>query len=407
VNERLIDTYVSSVQALWPGTPEPRLRRSRGSGRAPGRTADEVELVVLPNAAAPRLLVPVGNPTAAARAMLRFSAALSNRDTLKRVGVSVLLRSRADSAFPDRIVVAERAGSMRAYLSDVFGEQVDFSLGLGTARANRKPVLQVFDARGRSIAFVKIGGTEVTEALVRREAGSLERLAEAGLPAELEVPRLLHLGTWEGSTIVAMTALETSFLQRPKRQFEVPAEEMGLFEASFDEGTRPLTDSQLWDQMVTAQKSLTSAGVRLRLGDALEQLRLASEERPLRFGAWHGDWTPWNMSRRRGRLQLWDWERFETGVPMGLDRCHYGVNTVTHTEGFDQKSILRGLELAGVPASPGSDEHLVAAAYLAAIACRYLVGAEGHLGETIADRAEVMLQTLCVWLGVPMEARRG
>ncbi len=156
--------------------------------------------------------------------------------------------------------------------------------------------------------------------------------------------------------------------------------------------------------MVTAQKSLASADVRLRLGDALEQLRLASEDRPLPFGAWHGDWTPWNMSRRRGRLQLWDWERFETGVPMGLDRCHYGVNTITHTQGFDQGSIVRGLELAGIPEEPGSDEHLVAAAYLAAIACRYLVGAEGHRGETIADRAEVMLETLCAWLGAPAEA---
>ena len=54
---------------------------------------------------------------------------------------------------------------------------------------------------------------------------------------------------------------------------------------------------------------------------------------PLPLGAWHGDWTPWNMSRRRGRLQLWDWERFETGVPLGLDRCHYGVNAVVRRDG--------------------------------------------------------------------------
>jgi hypothetical protein len=351
--------------------------------------------------------VPVGNPTAAARAMLRFSAALSTRDTVKRIGVSALLRSRAGAAFPDRIVVSERAGSMRAYLGEVFGEQVDFSLGLGTARANRKPVLQVFDARGRSIAFVKIGGTEVTEALVRREAGSLERLAEADLPAGLEVPRLLHLGTWEGATVVAMTALETSFRQRPRRQFDVPVEEMRHFEAAFDEGTRPLTNSQLWDQMVTAQKSLTSTDARERLGAALEQLRLAGEDRPLPFGGWHGDWTPWNMSRHRGRLQLWDWERFETGVPMGLDRCHYGVNAITHRDGFDQASVLRGLELSHIAEEPGSDEHLVAATYLAAIACRYLVGAESDLGATIADRAQVMLETLCAWIGVPTEARHG
>ena len=405
MTERPIDTYVSSVQALWPGTPEPRLHRSRGSGRSSG--SDEIELVVLPNAQAPRLLVPAGNATAASRAMLRFSAALSTRDTVKRLGVSGLLRARADAPFPDRITVSERAGSLRGYLGDVFGEPVDFSLGLGTARANRKPVLQVFDARGRSIAFVKIGGTEVTEALVRAEAASLQRLAEADLPRVLEVPRLLHIGSWEGSSVLAMTALDTSFLQRPKRQFELPLEEMTQFHAAFAEGDRPLVESPLWDEMVAAQESLGSSDVRRRLGDALEHLRRSAEGRPLPLGAWHGDWTPWNMSRRRGRLQLWDWERFETGVPLGLDRCHYGVNAVTRRDGLDHAAVLRGLELAGVSADPDSQDHLVAAACLATIACRYLVGAESELGDTIADRSLVMLDALRQWLGMPEEARRG
>src|SRR3954454_776794 len=123
MDERLIDTYVSSVQALWPGAPAPRLRRGRGAG--PSTAADETELLVLPHAEAPRLLVPVGNSAAAARSMLRFSAALSTRDTLKRLGVSGLLRVRADAAFPDRITVTEHSGSLRGYLADVFGEPVD------------------------------------------------------------------------------------------------------------------------------------------------------------------------------------------------------------------------------------------------------------------------------------------
>lgn len=409
MGERLIDTYVSSVQALWPGTPEPRLRRSRGSGRAgaAGKAERETELAVLPHAGAPRLLVPVGNPTAAARAMLRFSAALSTGDTVKRLGVSTLLRARAGAAFPDRITVSERAGSMRGYLGEVFGEPVDFSLGLGTARANRKPVLQVFDARGRSLAFVKIGGTEVTEALVRREAGSLQRLAEADLPAEIEVPHLLHLGTWEGATVVAMTALETSFLQRPKRQFDVPVAEMRAFEAAFGEEARPLTDSPFWKQMVATQEALAAETARERLGGALEQLRLEADDQPLSLAGWHGDWTPWNMSRHRGRLQLWDWERFETGVPLGLDRCHYGVNAITRRDGFDQPSVLRGLELAGITADSGRQDHLVAAAYLAAITCRYLEGAESDLGAVIADSSRVMLETLCTWLGSQPQGRHG
>jgi hypothetical protein len=405
VNERLIDTYVSSVQTLWPGTPEPRLRRGRGSG-SPSATG-ETELAVLPHAGAPRLLVPMGNPMAAARAMLRFSAALSTPDTVMRLGVSGLLRARAGAVFPDRIMVTERAGSLRGYLGDLFGEPVDFSLGLGTARANRKPVLQLFDARGRSIAFVKIGGTEVTDALIRAEAASLQRLAEADLPRELEVPRLLHLGIWEGATVVAMTALETSFLQRPRRQFDVPVDEMRRFHATFGEGSRPLTESPLWYQMVIVQESLASFRIRERLGEALEHLSRAAEDRPLPVGASHGDWTPWNMGRRHGRLQLWDWERFETGVPLGLDRCHYGVNAVTRRDGLNVDTVLHGLELAGATVDTRGGDYLAAAAYLAAITCRYLVGAESDLGHTIADRSLVMLETLCRWLGLQSGLRRG
>ncbi len=411
MDERLIDTYVSSVRALWPGEPGPRLHRSRGPGRAPSGTGEQdggdVELMVLPNAQSPRLLVPAGNAAAGARAMLRFSAALSVGDTVKRLGVSALLRTRAGAAFPDRITVAERAGSLRLHLGEVFGEPVDLSLGLGTARANRKPVLQVFDTRGRSLAFVKIGDTEVTRDLVRAEAAALQRLGETELPPVLEVPRLLHLGTWEGATVLAMTALETSFRQRPSRQFEIPTVEMAQLATAFAEPGTTLEDSDLWRSMAATVNGLRQPTVRERFGAALEVLRERAAGRPLSLGGWHGDWTPWNMSRLRGRLQLWDWERFETGVPLGLDRCHYAVNAVTRRDGVDQASIRRGLELAGVRDDAGDADHLLGATYLAAITSRYLAGAESERGEAIADRSREMLTALTGWLRMPAEITRG
>jgi hypothetical protein len=359
--------------------------------------------------------VPAGNPAAAARAMLRFSASLSTADTVKRLGVSALLRARSDVAFPDRIAVQERTGSLRHHLGEVFGEPVDFSLGLGTARANRKPVLQVFDARGRNLAFVKIGGTPVTEALVRAEAASLQRLGEAELPRMFEVPRLLHLGRWEGASLVAMTTLQTSFRQRPSRQYVVPVEAMALLHGAFAEEARTLAEMPLWESMALAQASLVSSATRDRLGEALDALGHAAADRPLPTGAWHGDWTPWNMSRRRGRLQLWDWERFETGVPLGLDRCHYAVNAVCRRDGVSLESVTRGLELAGIrqdrvtegAPEDATEDRLVAATYLAAITCRYLVGAESELGDVIADRSLVMLEALRAWLGLPAGVRRG
>ncbi len=224
---------------------------------------------MLPSSQAPRILVPAGNPVAASRAMLRFSSALSDADTVKRLGVSALLRGRAYAPFPDRITVAERAGSLRSHLGDVFGEPVDLSIGLGTARANRKPVLQVFDARGRSLAFVKIGVTPVTEELVQAEAAGLRRLGEADLPELFEVPRLLHAGTWDGRSVVAMTSVQTSFRQRPSRQYAVPVEEMALFHGAFAEATRPLRELPIWQTMLDWQSGLKTVASRERLGEAL------------------------------------------------------------------------------------------------------------------------------------------
>lgn len=363
--------------------------------------------MALPNARSPRLLVPAGNPVAAARAMLRFSAALSGPDTVKRLAVSSLLRGRAAAAFPDRITVQEQAGSLRQHLGDVLGEPVDFSLGLGTARANRKPVLQVFDRRGRSLAFVKVGGTPVTDVLIQAEAAALERLASAGLPRRLEVPGLLHVGQWGGSGLVVMTALQTVLWQRPSRQLELPVDDMSLIHGAFGEGSRPLDQMPLWDRMVAAQSSLSPSPVRERLGGALDLLRAIAADRPLAVGAWHGDFTPWNISRRRGRLQVWDWERFETGVPPGLDRCHYAVNTVCRRDGVSLESVRRGLDLARPATDKLSDSQLGEAVYLAAITSRYLVGAESELGDVIADRSLVMLEALCEWVGLSGGAVRG
>jgi hypothetical protein len=117
------------------------------------------------------------------------------------------------------------------------------------------------------------------------------------------------------------------------------------------------------------------------------------------------------MSRRHGRLQLWDWERFETGVPLGLDRCHYGVNAVCRRDGVSLASVMRGLELAGIGNDRSSENHAIGATYLAVIASRYLAGAELELGDEIAagisDRSQVMLNALRAWLGLHVSARHG
>jgi len=153
--------------------------------------------------------------------------------------------------------------------------------------------------------------------------------------------------------------------------------------------------------MTVAVESLPSSPAQDRLGVALQRLDALAGDLELIPGAWHGDWTPWNMARRRGRLQLWDWERFELGVPGGLDRCHYGVNAVCRRDGVSPGSVLAGLRLAEVdPHASTPEGRPLAAAYLAAVTCRYLVGAELEPGGAGRNRGLTMLEALCTLLHV-------
>jgi hypothetical protein len=102
---------------------------------------------------------------------------------------------------------------------------------------------------------------------------------------------------------------------------------------------------------------------------------MLSEVGDVPFGAWHGDFGPWNMGVEGRRVEVWDWERFGVGVPIGFDAAHYqvqyGVATGTdpvlawHRIVADVEAVLHasGLEESVAPA--------VGSAYLLAIVDRY------------------------------------
>jgi hypothetical protein len=43
----------------------------------------------------------------------------------------------------------------------------------------------------------------------------------------------------------------------------------------------------------------------------------------LDFGAWHGDFAPWNLGWTGRRLVAWDWESNAVQAPVGFDALHF------------------------------------------------------------------------------------
>lgn len=391
------DAYLAEVQALWPQSPPAYVRTSRGP------TANT--LTFLPNSRHPRLLVPSRKRAAASRALLRFSAGLEAGDTTKRVLVAGVVRAGAGSWFRDRIVPGPLEGSIQEYLATVLGAPVVVSLGIGSARANRKPVLQVFDGQGRSIAFAKVGSNREAGNHVSDEASGLREVNDARLPDHMDVPGLLHVGKWNHMPVVVMSALPTWMFQRPRRQWSIPWVDMSAFARSFDEGRSFLQETALWSGLETTSGALSDPNRAERLARILERLADRSSGVRLDVGAWHGDWTPWNMSRRGKRLQLWDFERFQRGVPLGMDGIHYGVNAVLRRDGVTPATVRAGLDHARSNCRLATETwQITTSAYLTAVSARYLQQGEGTLGSTVEERADVMLTAAEESLALPTQA---
>ena len=393
-----MDALVSTVSGFWPGSEPAAHVRGRGGATESGSTS----FVVIPHAASPRLLVPLSNRAAAAQSMQRYSAALTVPEAARRKALGAALRVGGARMFGDRVQVVTSGASdtLARYLSSVLDEDVSFSLGIGTARVNRKPVLQVFGPDGRDLAFVKIGNTPVSDADVRSEAVALEALATKQW-TRLQVPRVLHAGTWNDMFVLVMSSLPTSLQRVPKKLRTVPRPAMDELTTAFSEGAQPLEDSPLWGRLEQSAGTLEDDDQRERLLHAREVVAQRAAGRSWDIGAWHGDWTPWNMARLGQLVQLWDWERFETGVPSGLDRFHFSVNEFCRTHGMEVDTIREGLELAaGGKRGRDPEQDVLAATYLLSITARYLTLAQGMGGEAISRQGGTTLRALFDWLGL-------
>jgi hypothetical protein len=383
---------VTALHGLWPGA---HVAREQERGR-PGEV--QARYAFVPNAASPRMLVPLDSPRAAGAALRRWSTASSSAATLGRAGAARMARHLPGVVLRDRVEVRGGDPGLAHLLGAVLGQPVTFSLTVGSPRVNRKPVLQVFGEDGRSLAFAKLGVGSRAADDVRTEGANLARLEHVRLERVVP-PEVIARTEWHGHPLLVATSLEPPVLHWSRGRWSPPVRAMEELADAFAEPERPLLDSAWWHRLWRQAAGLPRVLLRERLGRCLNRVQAQVGSDRLAWGAWHGDWTPWNMARDGSRVLLWDWERFETGVPRGLDEIHYVVNELTTRHGTTPGNLLAGVRrAAGDELRPGSPGHTRAVLYVAAIACRYLSLAHGPGGEHIAPRAVdclVALESLC------------
>jgi hypothetical protein len=356
--------------------------------------------VVVPNRRKPRVLIPLESRRIAAGALRRYSRPATRGARAKRDAAVWALRLGLDRLLlPHRITVGSAEG-IDDHLSAVLGHDVHLSIHIGPARANRKPVLQILDGDGQTVAFAKLGVNSLTRELVDAETAATRRLSEFTTLRRLRTPRLLYAGEWRGHNVMVASALPAwaePVVGGAGRRLEAMRE---LADAC---GVRrsPLGESdyarRLDDRLeILSVRGDTDADTLVTAGRTLLE-RLARTE--LTFGSWHGDWTPWNSSEAAEVIYLWDLERFETGVPYGFDTVHYRLQNDIVTHGADPTTAVLRLvaEAPAVLAPMGvapSEAEPTTLLYLVDLAARYMGDRAEEAGAALGALGRWLLPTL-------------
>lgn len=341
-------------EVLWPDG-EARLV----AGKPPQNGSAEPWWWASPNTGTPQLLIPADSMAAAGTAVRRYHDGFDLKRWARSAAAELAMTRPAaahrlldgQSVVLDGPPDAIHRGVLGGLRDLLKAEGLRFAVSLARPKSNRKPVIQIINRDGAAMGWAKIGWTPWTEELVGNEAHWLTR------PAHLPVitPALMEDVVLAGRRAVVTSAVAPS--RRPRlRRDRVPGPE--VLRAIADRGTRShraVQDSRWW---ASVEDVLDVAEVDERA--AIERAVDRADGLTFSLGAWHGDFTPWNVMTIRDLTAVIDWELAADEVPFGFDLCHHNTQVAAETLGLSARDAIDrsarvsplGLDLVGV--EPGN-----------------------------------------------------
>ncbi len=301
--------------------------------------------------------LPADAPTAAARSLLRRT---DETRMIPLVGRAVLATGLRSRLLP--LAIRERAtlpgvgdASLARAIADLLGlEDLIVAGALGPVRPNLKPVLQIFGPDGGTVAFVKVGWNDLTRELVEHEHATLASITARD---PLRLPRALGLLRHGESCALVLSPLPLWRLGRRPRSWPDARTVRTIAESAGPIRHELLSTSTYWNELsdLADDHALPHRESFVR---GLDIVAAGLAEAPIRFGASHGDFSPWNTLRSRGTIAVWDWERFRADAPVGLDLVHYvtqmrarrPIDAMPEVAAGDFADVVPGLTALGVDA---------------------------------------------------------
>lgn len=289
--------------------------------------------LVVPSLAEARFLVPLSAGRATAAATLLAYNRLrppSVRRRRRLVAAGIRMRPFANRIGDQLRVMANRdldtdgaqVSAVRSVGEALGNPTLVAAIGVPPQAPNSKPTLQLFDPAGRPVAYAKLGWNDSTNRQVANEARMTARYSS--VLHQVELPALLLETRWRGFDVTVTAAMAedaAAWGQAPPPTLAVTEE----LAATSHEPTRPLEDLPVVRELHPRVEGEPPAvpGLLDAIGRALEVVTGEWGTHPIRQGAWHGDWVPWNLARSGDSIIAWDWEHGGNAAPVGFDLLHW------------------------------------------------------------------------------------
>lgn len=205
-----------------------------------------------------------------------------------------------------------------------YGRAVHIAAFSGTDGPHRKTTLQIMNASGVILGYVKMSRTPYLRSCIRNEAKMLIHLSKLNL-ASADVPRVKAIRDDDKMTLLITDSLKSSSHAAPLRPTAEHLRFLDELRAKTErQGAGGTLDAIERDIMEFL--SVGGAEWAGRIASVAAALRPVQAEIPVCLA--HGDFTPWNTFLQDGRLYVFDWEYSNMTWPVGFDLAHFILATI-------------------------------------------------------------------------------
>jgi hypothetical protein len=275
----------------------------------------------IPNKSNPRWLMPVSNKGVLISSFALYQPSLLRAKILKKMALGLARLGLFDAVVKNGLCLKRTDDEIkRIFKRDV----LYYAVFTGSEGCHRKLTVQVMDAKGTILGYIKASDNEEINNLLKNEADILNYLAELKIKNGL-FPRAMYDGKFKDTNILVQNTLKSTastFSSRLSMAHVNFLSEIFRKSAALKKFGESDFRQRLGERLGTL--SGASAGNWQALSwEAIDFLDRSFGDKVVPFGLCHRDLTPWNTFFHDDKLYVFDWEYAKKDYPPLFDILHF------------------------------------------------------------------------------------